>query len=180
MRYLAELKEGEMVREIYLCKKLQTLKTKAGKSYLSVTLQDKTGMLDAKVWELGAGIEHFEVMDYIFIDGQVTSFQGALQMNIKRARKCQEGEYDPADYMPMTTRNIEEMYGELLDLIAMVKEPHLQELCRAFSCRTRISRRGLRSIRRRRQCTMVLSADCWNIRSAWRSCVHSWRIHTNF
>lgn len=132
MRYLAELREGEMVREIYLCKKLQTLKTKTGKSYYSITLQDKTGVLDAKVWELGAGVEHFETMDYICIDGQVTSFQGALQLNIKRVRKCQEGEYDPADYMPMTTRNIEEMYTELLGLVAMVKEPHLQELLQSF------------------------------------------------
>lgn len=132
MRYLAELREGEMVREIYLCKKLQTLKTKAGKSYYSITLQDKTGVFDAKVWELGAGVEHFETMDYICIDGQVTSFQGALQLNIKRVRKCQEGEYDPADYMPMTTRNIEEMYAELLALAAMVKEPHLQELLQSF------------------------------------------------
>lgn len=132
MRYLAELKEGEMVKEIYLCKKLQSLKTKAGKSYYSITLQDKTGVFDAKVWELGPGIEHFETMDYICIDGQVTSFQGALQLNIKRVRKCQEGEYDPADYMPMTTRNIDEMYKELLDFIAMVKEPHLQELLQSF------------------------------------------------
>lgn len=135
MRYLAELKEGEMIKEIYLCKKLQALKTKAGKSYYSLTLQDKTGVFDAKVWELGAGIEHFEVMDYICIDGQVTSFQGALQLNIKRVRKCQEGEYDPADYMPMTARNIDEMYQELLDLIAMVKEPHLQELLQSFFVR---------------------------------------------
>lgn len=135
MRYLAELKEGEMVKEIYLCKKLQALKTKAGKSYYSLTLQDKTGVFDAKVWELGAGIEHFEVMDYICIDGQVTSFQNALQLNIKRVRKCQEGEYDPADYMPMTTRNIDEMYRELLELIAMVKEPHLQELLQSFFVR---------------------------------------------
>ena len=132
MRYLAELKEGELIKEIYLCKKLQTLKTKAGKGYYSLTLQDKTGVADAKVWELGAGIEHFDVMDYIFIDGQVTSFQGAMQLNIKRVRKCQEGEYDPADYMPMTTRNIEEMYQEFLGVVSMVKEPHLQELLQSF------------------------------------------------
>lgn len=131
MRYLAELREGEMVKEAYLCKQLQTLKTKTGKSYYSVTLQDKTGTFDGKVWELGQGIEHFETMDYIFIEGQVTSFQGALQLNIKRVRKCQEGEYDPADYMPMTTRSIEEMYKELTGYIAMVKEPHLQALLQA-------------------------------------------------
>ncbi len=131
MRYLAELREGEMVKEAYLCKQLQTLKTKTGKSYYSITLQDKTGTFDGKVWELGQGIEHFETMDYIFIEGQVTSFQGALQLNIKRVRKCQEGEYDPADYMPMTTRSIDEMYKELTGYIAMVKEPHLQALLQA-------------------------------------------------
>ena len=113
MRYLAELREGEIIKEIYLCKQLQQLKTKAGKSYYSITLQDKTGTFDAKVWELGAGIEHFESMDYICIDGQVTSFQGALQMNVKRVRKCQEGEYDPSNYMPITQRDLEEMYQEL-------------------------------------------------------------------
>ena len=128
MRYLAELREGEIIKEIYLCKQLQQLKTKAGKSYYSITLQDKTGTFDAKVWELGAGIEHFESMDYICIDGQVTSFQGALQMNVKRVRKCQEGEYDPSNYMPITQRDIEEMYQELSEYIAMVKEPHLHEL----------------------------------------------------
>lgn len=132
MRYLAELREGEMVKEIYLCKQLQTLKTKAGKSYYSILLQDKSGTFDAKVWELGAGIEHFDTMDYICVDGQVTSFQGALQLNVKRIRRCQEGEYDPADYMPTTSRNIEEMYKELLGYVAKVREPHLHTLLSSF------------------------------------------------
>ncbi len=128
MRYLAELREGETIKEIYLCKQLQQLKTKTGKSYYSLLLQDKTGTIDAKVWELGPGIEHFEAMDYICVDGQVTSFQSALQLNVKRVRRCQEGEYDPADYMPVTSRNIEEMCRELNGYIAMVKEPHLNAL----------------------------------------------------
>lgn len=132
MRYLAELREGEMVKEIYFCKQLQTLKTKAGKSYYSMLLQDKTGIFDAKVWELGAGIEHFETMDYICVDGQVTSFQGSLQMNVKRVRKCQEGEYDPADYMPTTTGNIDEMYKALLGYVEKVKEPHLHALLASY------------------------------------------------
>ena len=114
MRYIRELKEGEMLSEVYLCKTKQSMKTKAGKTYYSLNLQDKTGILDGKIWELSNGIEHFEAMDYIQVDGQVTCFQGALQLNIRRVRKAQEGEYDQADYMPCSRYDRKEMYLELL------------------------------------------------------------------
>ena len=97
MRYINELKSGDMISDIYLCKTKQTLKTKAGKSYYSMMLQDKTGTVDAKVWELTPGIEYFEPMDFIKVEGQVTSFQGSLQLNLRRIRRAKEGEYIPAD-----------------------------------------------------------------------------------
>ena len=63
MRFIADLREGDHISGIYLCKNKQSLKTKAGKSYYSMLLQDKTGTLDAKVWDLNNGIEHFESME---------------------------------------------------------------------------------------------------------------------
>lgn len=132
MRYIAELREGEMISETYLCKQKQALKTKAGKNYYSLLLQDKTGILDAKIWDLGAGIDHFEQMEYIHVDGQVISFQGSPQLNIKRLRRSQEGEYDPADFMPMTERNIDEMYHELISLAGKVRDPFMRALVSSF------------------------------------------------
>lgn len=132
MRYINELREGEMVSETYLCKSKQTLKTKAGKNYYSLLLQDKTGTLDSKIWELSAGIDHFEVMDYIRVDGQIVSFQGSLQLNVKRVRRSQEGEYDPADFMPVTSKNVEVMFSELLKQIAKFQEPHIKKLAESF------------------------------------------------
>lgn len=132
MRYLNELHEGDTLTGIYFCKVKNTLKTKTGKSYYSLILQDKTGTIDAKVWELSNGIEHFEAMEYIHIDGQVTSFQGALQLNVRRIRKSQEGEYDPADYMPVTKKNVEAMYQELVGIISTIKEPHLKKLAESY------------------------------------------------
>ncbi|MBQ9984596.1 MAG: HD domain-containing protein [Lachnospiraceae bacterium] len=128
MRFVAELREGDMISSIYLCKEKRTLQTKAGKNYYSMQLHDKTGSVDAKVWDLSNGIDHFESMDYIYVDAQVTSFQGALQMNVRRVRRAQEGEYDPTDYMPCSKRNIDEMYDELVTLIHTVKEEHLLKL----------------------------------------------------
>ena len=132
MRYIEELREGENVNDIYFCKAKQILKTKAGKSYYSMTLQDKTGTIDAKVWDLSNAIEHFEAMDYISVVGQITSFQGNLQLNISRIRRASEGEYNVDDYMPMTKKNREDMYKQVVALIDSVKEEHLNKLLKMF------------------------------------------------
>ena len=61
MRYIQDLKEGMNVNDVYLCRKKQALVTRNGKSYDSLILQDKTGSLDAKIWEPGSmGIDDFE------------------------------------------------------------------------------------------------------------------------
>ncbi len=132
MNYINELRDGEMVSEIYLCKNKVVAKTKAGKTYYSMQLQDKTGIIDAKIWELNNAIAHFEALDYIRIDAQVTSFNGALQLNIKRVRIADEGEYDVADYMPCSKKNVDEMYKELTTIIESVKEEHLNKLLKMF------------------------------------------------
>lgn len=133
MRYINTLREGERVNEIYLCKQKTTALTKAGKPYDSLLLQDKTGTLDAKIWEPGSvGIGEFDSLDYIAVVGDITSFQGNLQLSVKRVRKVAEGEYDPKDYLPVSGRDIEEMYGELTALIQTVKQPHLKKLLCSF------------------------------------------------
>jgi len=132
MKYLADLHEAENVTDIYLCKKKQTLKTKTGKSYDSLLLQDKSGTIDAKIWDLSSGIDSFDELDYIYVEANITSFQGALQMNIRRLRKAQEGEFDPADYLPVSERDLAQMYTELMELAATVTEPHLRKLLHMF------------------------------------------------
>lgn len=64
--------------------------------------------------------------------GDLTSFQGALQLNVKRVRKVQPGEYDPKDYLPVSDRDIDEMYEELTGYIAKMKNPHLKQLVSSF------------------------------------------------
>ena len=52
-------------------------------------------------------------MDYIYVMGDVTSFQGSLQLNVKRVKKMAESDVNPADYLPVSEYNIEEMYQKL-------------------------------------------------------------------
>ncbi|MCR4892539.1 MAG: HD domain-containing protein [Lachnospiraceae bacterium] len=129
MRYISELHEGDSLSDIYLCKFRQQLTTRNGKAYLNVILMDKTGTLDAKIWEPNSSaISDFDVLDYIYVFGEVTSYQGALQASVKRVKKAQDGEYIPADYLPTSPYDIEEMYQKLKAVIDTVKNPHLHLL----------------------------------------------------
>lgn len=133
MKYIETLKEGQRIADIYLCKQKQSLVTKNGKPYDSLLLQDKTGTLDAKIWDPNsAGIDEFDVMDYVEVVADITSFQGAIQANVKRVRKVTEEEYDPKDYLPTSQNDIEGMYQEFVSYINSVKNPYLNKLLQSF------------------------------------------------
>lgn len=128
MRYIHELRDGEMVSEVYLCKNKIVGKTKGGKTYYSLQLADSSGMMDGKIWELNNGIEHFESMDFVKLDGQVTTYNNTLQLNIRKIRTAQDGEYDINDYMPCTKKDIDQMYNELMQLVQSLEKPYYKQL----------------------------------------------------
>ena len=133
MKYIKDLKDGDRVFDIYLCKHKQSAVTKNGKAYENVILQDKTGTIDAKVWEPNnPGIGEYDTLDYIEVYGEVTSFNGALQVSVKRIRVCREGEYNPADYLPISSKDIETMYQELQGIIKSIQNTYLKQLLEAF------------------------------------------------
>lgn len=133
MKFLDALTEGENINEIYLVKSKKSDVTKTGKPYDKLVLADKTGSVDAMIWDPNSpGIDDFDVMDYIWVNASVNVYQGANQLNIKRTRKCQEGEYDPKNYLPVSDRDIEEMWAELIKYITGIKNPYLNELLEAF------------------------------------------------
>ena len=111
MKYIKEYKDGDRIFDIYFCKYKSSAVTKNGKNYDNVILQDKTGTIDAKIWDPNSGgIEDFEIFDYIEVYGDVISFNGALQVNVKRVRRCEPSEYDEREYMPVSKKNIDEMF----------------------------------------------------------------------
>ena len=133
MKYIKDYKDGDRVFDIYFCKFKSSAVTKNGKNYDNVILQDKTGTLDAKIWDPNnAGIADFDAMDYIEVYGEVTSFNGALQVNVKRVRKCAEGEYNEREYMPVSKKDLDEMFAELLKIIDGIEDTYLNALLQKF------------------------------------------------
>lgn len=129
MRYIDTFREGMHIADVYLCKNKQIALTKNGKEYGNLVMQDKTGTIDAKIWDLGSpGVGKFETMDYVHVEADVTLFQNSFQLNVRRIRRAQEGEYVEADYLPVSKKDIKKMYEELLGYIRNVKNPYLQKL----------------------------------------------------
>ena len=129
MRYIETLHEGETIRNTYLCKGKRSAETRNGKPYDNLILQDKTGTLDGKIWDPNSlGIDDFDALDYIEVMGDVTSFAGAMQLNIKRVRKAAEDEYDPADYLPVSENSTDDMYSQLRAFIDSVENTYLSAL----------------------------------------------------
>ena len=133
MKYIREFREGDRVFDIYFCKHKQAAVTKNGKPYENVTLQDKTGSITAMVWDPNnPGIGEYDAMDYIEVYGEVTNYQNSLQVNVKRIRVCREGEYNEAEYLPVSAKPNDGMYQELLGLVKSVENPYLKKLLEAF------------------------------------------------
>lgn len=78
------------------------------------------------------GIDDFDALDYVDVVGEVIVFNGGKQLNIKRARKAKEGEYDEGEYLPVSEKNIDTMYEEMLGFISSIENNHLKQLLSSF------------------------------------------------
>lgn len=132
MYSIANWREGDSISEVVLCRSKEVAQTKVGKNYYSLKLQDASGSVDGKIWDLSSGIDHFEALQYIKVEGEVKRYQNSLQLSIRRLRVAREGEYDPKDYIPVSPYPIEEMYEKLLTTLRSISHPQLRALLEAF------------------------------------------------
>ena len=133
MKFIKDLRDGEHVQGIYLCKQKTSAMTKNGKPYDNVILQDKTGSVDCKIWNISnPGIMDFDAHDYVEIVGDTSMFNNAIQISISRVRVAGEGEYNPGDYLPVSSKNIDEMYRDLLGIVKGVSNHYLKALLEEF------------------------------------------------
>lgn len=133
MKYINTLREGDQGTETYLCKKKTQGVSKTGKAFESLTLCDKSGTIDAKIWDVDSeGISDYDELDFITVTGNITSWNGALQFNIKRLRKANPGEFEISDYIPSSKKDIGQMYGELTNIINSIEAPYMKALLEKY------------------------------------------------
>lgn len=133
MKYINTLKEGDRGTETYLVKKRTQGISKTGKAFESITLCDKSGTIEGKIWDLDSeGISDYDELDFVTVTGDITSWNGALQFNVKRLRIANPGDYDISDYIPASKKDIGVMYNELLGFINSIEAPYMKALLQKF------------------------------------------------
>ncbi len=127
---LAGFDEGRVFDGFFLLLSKQLRTTKTGKPYLCLVLCDKTGQLEARVWDPADSRIAKEVQrgDLVKVRGCVSRFDDRLQIKVEQLRRAGPGEVDRADLMPATTRDVDELWNELTGFVESFTQPDLKRL----------------------------------------------------
>lgn len=128
--YVADLKDGQIVTSLFLVREKE-IRTSArtGTSWLQLDLADRTGTIPAKMWDNFAALaDTFARDDVIRIRGRVKLFNGQKELAIEQITPAAEREYDLADFLPHTKRDVEVLYSQVRAAVAGMKNPWLQSL----------------------------------------------------
>ena len=146
---IAELRPGDPLSGVFACVRKDRLTAKTGAPFLAIELRDRTGTLPARVF--GDADFHgarFERGDLVAVEGRVERFRGELQVDLAAIRRAEADEADPADFLPVAYRNLDELDGFLEHLAGEVRDRDLRRLLDSF-----VHDDGFRAALRRAPCT---------------------------
>ena len=131
--YIADLAkfENQLVTGFFAVTVKQVRSKKDGAPYFALTFCDRTGQIESRMWET-AGAQEFAAGDVVKLRGQVSRYQDKLQLTLDKIRRADPTEYELGDFVPKTSRDVEELWAELNGYVASFTNPHLQSLLRAF------------------------------------------------
>lgn len=128
-QWTADLRERDSVHEVYLVTHKAMPLSKNGKPYLSLTLTDRTGSLDARVWDNVPQVsQRFTDTDYVRVKGRAVLYQERLQIHVQTLERVSADALSPADFLPRSKVDPETLWAELIDLLKTVDNPHLRRL----------------------------------------------------
>ncbi len=125
--------ENKIIVSSFVVVSKQVKPKKTGEPYLALTLGDRTGQLEAKMWDnVEDALDAFEQEDFIKIKGLLNRYKNRFQITIHKLRRLGDSEVDFADYLPKTTKDIGELWQTLAGFIATFQNPYLKALVEAF------------------------------------------------
>jgi 3'-5' exoribonuclease len=120
---IATLRAGDEVQGVYACTRKERLMSRAGTPYLAVELRDRTAAIPARVFrDADVAAARFERGDLVRIAGRVERFREELQLDLRAIARAAEGEADPAAFLPVAYRDLDELDGFLEHLAGEVHD----------------------------------------------------------
>ena len=125
--------ENKVITSTFVVISKQVKPKKTGEPYLALTLGDRSGQLEAKMWDnVEEALDIFEQDDFIKAKGLINKYKNRFQLTIHKLRPLGDSEIDFADYLPKTTKDIGQLWQALAGFVATFQNPHLKALVEAF------------------------------------------------
>lgn len=140
-QYVSSLKPGETVDDVFVMSEKSLSQKKDGKNYLNLTFMDRTGTLKGVLWEnVEDTVDRISAGDYVQVKGSVSEYRGTLQLVVRTVIRSAAENVEPADFLPVTTRNIDAMFEKLLQITDTLKTPCFHDLFKLFWADTEMVR----------------------------------------
>ena len=134
--------ENKVITSSFVVITKQVKPKKSGEPYLALTLGDRSGQIEAKMWDnVEDFLDAFEQDDFLKVKGLVNKYKNRFQLTIHKLRRMQEGEVDFADYLPKTTKDIGELWRTLAEFVGTIQNPYLKRLLELFMSDPEIAER---------------------------------------
>ena len=134
--------ENKIITSSFVVASKQVKAKKNGEPYLALTLADRSGQLEAKMWDnVEEFIAVFEQDDFLKVKGLVNKYKNRFQLTIHKLRRMEEADIDFTDYLPKTTKDIGELWRMLTEFVATFQNPHLKALVELFMADPEIAER---------------------------------------
>ncbi len=133
--YIAEAArfENQVITSSFVVVSKQAKPKKSGELYLALVLADRTGHLEAKMWDNVADhINCFEQDDFIKVRGLINKFNGRFQLTLHKVRSLEDSEIEFADYLPRTSKDVDALWRTLGEFVATFRNRHLKALLETF------------------------------------------------
>jgi 3'-5' exoribonuclease len=125
--------ENKVITSNFVVVSKQIKPKKTGEPYLALTLGDRSGQLEAKMWDnVEEVLDAFDQDDFLKIKGLINKYKNRFQLTVHKLRKLGDSEIEFADYLPKTTRDVDELWRSLAAFVVSFQNPHLQGLLQAF------------------------------------------------
>ncbi len=131
--YVADIKERDQLREVFLVKDKITAMAKNGKPYLTLRLMDRSGEVEGRLWDRVDELSPlFDKNDFILVQGKASVYLGKMQLVVQQLERVADRDVDLADFLPVSTRSRAEMRAELDGLLASLTDRHISALLRGI------------------------------------------------
>ena len=127
--FVTDLGSEQIITTFFLVHEKEIRNTREGKSYLRLELGDRSGTIEARMWDLFETIaKDINRDDFVKVQARVEIYRNKPQLALQQVRRAKPEEIDLVDFLPHTKEDVDKLYERLLEYAGAIRNPWLKIL----------------------------------------------------